>query len=417
MKSPILLHNVPNPVNLEDFPKNSVCAARQIYYAISIISNQKSTEITPDDVVSVLLPSKDLYAIFHALNGEEFLESAYSCGNPETSNFNFYYSQLKRNSLLRELKLKGYDISKYDIDEASETLSNERYQIQDNYNNATEEEILGYVEQQFNFIKTKFSGGSLGSSDAADGIFELLESLGTNGDYGLPLCGDMLSSIVRGKRLGCMYLRSAGTGGSKTRSSVFDACEAVYPITWRMSRDSRTHTLDGGGYWVYNPAIVPQRTLFVMTEQTPNEIRLMMLAYISGIEERRIKSNLLTESEKQRVHFAAQEMAYFKGYFKFEEINDPNLHNVSNVIKKHIIQNDVKYIYYDYIFASPSLLSELNKNLRTDQALMLLSNQLKELAKTYNVFIMTSTQLNGEGLTSGRKRDQSMLSNAKSIAD
>ena len=49
--------------------------------------------------------------------------------------------------------------------------------------------------------------------------------------------------------------------------------------------------------------------------------------------------------------------------------------------------------------------------------LMLLSNQLKEIAKTYNIFIMSSTQLNGEGLVSGRKRDQSMIRGSKAIAD
>ena len=50
-------------------------------------------------------------------------------------------------------------------------------------------------------------------------------------------------------------------------------------------------------------------------------------------------------------------------------------------------------------------------------ALGMLSNQLKEIAKTYNVFVMTSTQLNGDGLQQGIKRDQRMIRGAKSIAD
>lgn len=39
---------------------------------------------------------------------------------------------------------------------------------------------------------------------------------------------------------------------------------------------------------------------------------------------------------------------------------------------------------------------------------MLMSNQLKEIAKTYGVFIMTSTQLNGESFNNS-KRDQRMI--------
>lgn len=50
-------------------------------------------------------------------------------------------------------------------------------------------------------------------------------------------------------------------------------------------------------------------------------------------------------------------------------------------------------------------------------ALGLLSNQLKEIAKTYNVFVMTSTQLNGDGLQQGIKRDQRMIRGSKAIID
>ena len=50
-------------------------------------------------------------------------------------------------------------------------------------------------------------------------------------------------------------------------------------------------------------------------------------------------------------------------------------------------------------------------------ALGMLSNQLKEIAKTYNVFVMTSTQLNGDGLQQGIKRDQRMIRGSKAIAD
>ena len=50
-------------------------------------------------------------------------------------------------------------------------------------------------------------------------------------------------------------------------------------------------------------------------------------------------------------------------------------------------------------------------------ALGMLSNQLKEIAKTYNVFVMTSTQLNGDGLQQGVKRDQRMIRGSKAIAD
>lgn len=404
MKQPILLHNPTKPLDLRDFPKNGSSPIRPIFYAITQIANESTNSISIEAIESRL--TADMMVTYNKYNGRKFLEEAEESAKPD--NFEVAYDRLKKDALLRDLKNKGYDISPFDITEIEGwSEGKKKNEIQENYDRADKDQILSYVEHQLQSIKMQYGGESLGSSDAADGIKELIEKLGQNSDYGIPLLGNMLNSIVRGQRLGCMYLRSAASGGSKTRSSVFDACEGIYPILWDEVQES----------WRLNTVMEPKKTLFVMTEQKPDEIRYMILAFISGVEERRIRSNIMTPGERNRVNFAAKEMLHYKGYLSFEEINDPNLHNVSNVIKKHVIQNGVRYVYYDYIFASPSLLSEINKNLRTDQALMLLSNQLKEIAKTYNVFIMTSTQLNGNGMESGKKRDQTMLSNAKSIAD
>ena len=85
---------------------------------------------------------------------------------------------------------------------------------------------------------------------------------------------------------------------------------------------------------------------------------------------------------------------------------------------KFIRTENVKYVFYDYIFTSPALLKQFSAaGLREDVILGMLSNQLKEIAKTYNVFIMTSTQLNGASYKDGEKRDARMLRGAKSIAD
>ena len=62
---------------------------------------------------------------------------------------------------------------------------------------------------------------------------------------------------------------------------------------------------------------------------------------------------------------------------------------------KYIVQDEVQYIFYDYIFSSPGLLSEFRDiSVREDVALMMLSNSLKEIAMIYNVFIQSATQLN-----------------------
>ena len=67
------------------------------------------------------------------------------------------------------------------------------------------------------------------------------------------------------------------------------------------------------------------------------------------------------------------------------------------------------------------ILEEITKRsggvrLREDNILFLLSVKLKEIATEYNVFILSSTQLNGDYRTSDTP-DQNLLRGAKSIAD
>lgn len=53
---------------------------------------------------------------------------------------------------------------------------------------------------------------------------------------------------------------------------------------------------------------------------------------------------------------------------------------------------------------------------REDQILYLLSSKLKDIATTYNIFILSGTQLNS-GYRNEKILDQNMLSGAKSIAN
>ena len=59
--------------------------------------------------------------------------------------------------------------------------------------------------------------------------------------------------------------------------------------------------------------------------------------------------------------------------------------------------NGIEYAFFDYIFTSPSLLSEFRDiKVREDVALGLLSAALKDLANELGIFIMSATQLSGD---------------------
>ena len=50
----------------------------------------------------------------------------------------------------------------------------------------------------------------------------------------------------------------------------------------------------------------------------------------------------------------------YKDYYFITKISDPNLLNVSATIKKFVKVKGVDYVFFDYIFTSPSLISQFS---------------------------------------------------------
>jgi hypothetical protein len=76
---------------------------------------------------------------------------------------------------------------------------------------------------------------------------------------------------------------------------------------------------------------------------------------------------------------------------------------------------------HDYIHTSLKILEEITKRsggvkLREDNILFMLSIRLKDLCNKYGIFILSSTQLNGD-YVDAETPDQNLLRGAKSIAD
>lgn len=192
-----------------------------------------------------------------------------------------------------------------------------------------------------------------------------------------------------------------------TRLSVFDACKLAYPLHWDQKQ----------GEFILEKR-VPQRVLYITTEMSTAEIQTICLAFVAGVEEQHIKRGVYEGDEEVRIHNAIKIMDAYQDYLILDSIPNPDLNNVRAMIKKHIIMEDVGYVFFDYIFTSPALLAQFSSNnIREDVALALLSNQLKEIATEFNVFVATSTQLNGDGLKPNEKRDQRALRGSKAIAD
>ena len=308
----------------------------------------------------------------------------------------------------------GYDVRDYYIDDKDVTNPLEEIKIQERFDEASIEEILNAVEGRYNIIRNEYLQGGRVKGDPAEGIFELIEELQKMPNIGPSLEGKIFSSACRGAREGCFYLKSSPASVGKTRTSVFDACHICYPIRWSHEKGTFIKEVDSEGY-----DRVPRKVLFIVTEMDREELQTIMLAYLSGVNEDHILTGRYELGELSRVDFAAKVMQYYSGYFIIEEISDPNLTNVEATIKKYVTVDAVKYIWFDYIHATASMFNQFARNnVRGDSLLMMLANQLKQLAKDYQVFLFSATQVNATGMADdGEFKNETAIRDAKSIND
>ncbi|WP_243572714.1 replicative DNA helicase [Bacillus stercoris] len=378
-----------------------------LFFAMSNLFHQ-GTEVLNEVEIDGYLKDYDIqYKIFHDNKGLEYIERIQELAVVE--NFDYHYKRLKKFSLLREMDGLGFDIK--EIYDESLIDPKEQEKMQEQFDKKSIDEILTAYEMKIVDIKEKFrtSSESVGIQ-GGEGINELLDSFEESPDIGVPLNSEMLTSIFRGSRKKKFYLRSSITGGGKTRNMVADACRLSATELYDPKKKE----------WVSNPW--SESSTVISTEMMAEELQSLALAYISGVEEKKILRNTINEQEKQLVRKAAKVLQ--ESNIWFEHLPDFNIQEIERTIEKNVIKNNVEYVYFDYIHSSVTIFSEMSKksgvNLREDQILLLMSDKLKGLCNKYDVYMMSATQLNGdwkEAWLKGQVIDASYLRGSKAIAD
>lgn len=209
-----------------------------------------------------------------------------------------------------------------------------------------------------------------------------------------------------------------------TRLAVFDACELAYPEMW-YAHGNQFNEIKKPNFYIEQrdgKQREPNKVLFITTEMSKDDIRSIILAKLSGINESRIKNGMALKNEGseecRRVKHAVNIMEKYNGNFFLEQIENPDMSNVEATIRKYVFQKNVKYVFFDYIFSSSNLIAEIdNSKIREDVLLGMMANKLKNLALEHKIFIMTSTQVSAEGMNKAGFKDENCLRGAKSLAD
>ena len=377
---------------------------RTVFGAIYKIYELGANKITLESISDFLSSRPKSLALFKQNKGEEWLLKV--ADKATSSTFDYYYSRLKKFTLLRAYDNCGVDVS--DIYDADNILDTKKKQLQEDLlDNSTLEQIADKVDEKIDSIRLQYVDDSFGEAQqAGDGIFELIQKFKDHPEVGVPLYGPLVNTVTRGARLKKFYLRSAATGIGKTRSMIADACY--------IGCNKYYDEVFG---WVGSGPAEP--TLFITTEQELEEIQTMMLAFLSNVNEEHILNGEYEGDEEERVIEAAKLLKSSPLFV--EELPDFSLKDVEDKIKKNIRDHDVKYVFHDYIHTSLKILEEITRRsggvkLREDNILFMLSTRLKDICNQYGVFIMSATQLNGDYQDS-KTPDQNLLRGAKAIAD
>ena len=385
----------------EDFPDDF---HRTVFGAIYKIYELGAEKITLESISDFFSTRPKSEAIFKANKGEEWLLKASE--NAISSAFDYYYSRLKKMTLLRECDNHGIDVSfLYDPDNI---LDIKKKQVQEDFlDNSTLEQILQKVIDIVDELKYKYVNGEYEEAvQAGEGIIDLIEELKEHPEVGVPLYGPYINTVTRGARLKKFYLRSAATGMGKSRSMVADACYIACDRIY-----------DENFGWIRNGEKQP--VLFITTEQEKSEVQTMMLAFLSAVNEEHILNGKYVGDEEERVLKAAELLQNSPIYI--DEMPDFSLQDIENRIKKAVRDWDVSYIFLDYMHTSIKILEEITRRsggvkLREDNILFMMSIRLKDLCNELGVFIMSATQLNAS-YQDAETPDQNLLRGAKSIAD
>ena len=401
---PSLLDNESYHFNEEDFSDNEF--HETLFGAIYNLHALGAKEITINAIEDYLEQRPKRKAIYETNKGTEYLAMLREHVSPNT--FQYYYDRMKKFTLLRMYNEKcGMDLSWfYDMDNILDTKK-KQYQ-EDKLDNTSLVEIADLIDKRIDDIKLTFVNNCEAEIVQAGKDAELLlESLKQAPELGYPLYGKYINTITRGARLKKFYLRSAATGVGKTRSMIADACYIGCGSMYDLDKHEWINTGE------------PQPTLYIATEQDLNEVQLMMIAFLSGVDSDKLATGEYEEGEWERALHAADLLKHGKIYF--ESLPDFSLQDIENVIKKGIREHDVAYIFHDYLHTSLKILEEVTRRgggvrLREDNVLFMLSVKLKDICNQYGVFIMSSTQLNGD-YREAEVYDQNLLRGAKAIAD
>ena len=196
-------------VTTDDFPDR---LHKILFSTIFNMFHNGVEDITVNEINAYLKSYPELYQTFNDLKGNDAILTAIEIA--EVGNFKYYYDRLKKLSLLRSLQGIGFDVSEWYVSDVYDI--GKRQELEQKLEQASIKEIVQTYTLKLSMVESKYiNRQSFNFGGAFEGAEELLARLKLQPEIGMPLQGEILTTITRGARTGKFYLLSARSGVGK----------------------------------------------------------------------------------------------------------------------------------------------------------------------------------------------------------
>lgn len=412
MRNPNLVKDPRYRLNTKDFQES---LHKYIYGAIHNLVMQDLVQITPIEIETYLANTSPKHhkVVFEDNDGFDWLERATDPDIVKLTNFEYNYYRLKKFTTLRNYIDVGMDVSDI-LDQQQLDLEDIESQNSD-FNQMTVEDIVKHFDRKMLQVKSEANYHTEKEyKKAGDNSENVKERLKIESPYGLMSNSGYWNTITRGMQRKKFFVESGASGTGKSRSALMKLAYACATELWDYEKEK----------FVKNPNN-PNGELsgiYVGTElELDNEVEIILWSVISGVPTEHIIENSYLEGEEGRVDYAIQVLKTSKIHLYDDA--DYSIMSLDAICDKHATEDENLFgLFLDYIDLTPEIMSEFSSTRkgipsREDQAYKWLSTECKKLAKKYDIFFGSSTQLNVKSTDQDKEKNAGMIRGSFSLID
>lgn len=396
-RNPKLITEPKTKTTENDYPEDF---HKTMFGAIHNLAKKGCTKITSFEIEAEMSPFNGALEIFKKNEGQAYIERAIEQTDNKLNNAQMYRDTVRKYSIIRT----ATDILKIDVSFVYNESDENLMKI---FNSISSEEVLKQIFNKISLFKDQWKDEFGGEKQyiIGEGARNLLDKFKAQEDtYGFSFQNGFLNTMLRGQRTSKLGIVSGKSGSGKTRSMLGEACnigcERIY--NWKYKK------------WV--SVGEPESALFISTELVQEEMESACLAHISGIDQENIETWNLTEEQERILEESV--LILERGKVHCVEMPQFSGTKVHDTVETYVINEGIKYLYFDYINECTELSAEAyaktGMHQRTDQILYNFALELKNICNKFDIHLRTGTQLSSNYKD---EKDANALKGSKAIIE